>query len=111
MGSPNLAKSGSGPWRFVKGAGHMPSDVTKTADGEIVWKTHKGVMVGVADGKFVNAGAALPLNPGVPWFYVLDGLHSGLFIHPQWKWVNDIVSIMAMLLCVTGCARWIRRKL
>ena len=111
MGSPNLMKSGSGPWRVIKGAGHMPSDVTKTADGEIVWKTHKGVMVEVADGKFVNAGAALPLNPGVPWFYVLDGLHSGLFIHPQWKWVNDIVSIMAILLCVTGCVRWIRRKL
>jgi len=33
---------------------------------------------------------------------------NGLLIHPQWKWVNDLVSLMAMALCVTGVMRWIR---
>lgn len=108
--SPTLMKSGSEPWRFVNGAGLMPSDVTKTVDGKMVWKTYKGVMLETVEGKFINMNTFLPLNPGVSWFYVLDGLHSGLLIHPQWKWVNDIVAIMAILLCATGFRRWLRRK-
>ncbi len=108
--SPNLTRSGSGPWRHINGGSRMPSDVTRTRRGKMVWKTYRSVMVETDRGEFVDIGATIPLNDGVPWFYVIDGLHSGLFIHPQWKWVNGVVSVMAVILSLTGLIRWWRRR-
>lgn len=109
MGSPNYVKKHGGPWRIVKGAGHMPSDVTTGSGGRAAWKTHNGVMLEDSKGGFENLEISLPREKGVPLFYIIDGLHSGTIIHEQWKWVNDFVSVLAIVLAATGVLRWIRR--
>lgn len=110
MGSPNYVKKNSGPWEMIKGVGHMPSDMTIDTDGRVAWKSHKGLMVESPEGGFVKREISLPREKGVPLFYIIDGLHSGAIIHAQWKWVNDFVSVLAVILCVTGILRWWRKK-
>ena len=55
-------------------------------------------------------GKTWPVTDYVPWFYVLDGLHSGVLIHSQWKWVNDFIAVIAIFLVITGLIRWWRKK-
>lgn len=100
MGSPNLVSEDGGPWRPARHTGGMPSDISALPGGGWAWIGARG-------------GAALawpPASERVPWFYVIDGLHSGLLIHPQWKWVNDLFALAALALAVTGLLRWWRHK-
>ncbi len=110
MGEPNLIRDGAGPWLPVKGAGHMPTDVSPDGEGAWVWKGAKELKVGNGNRGFSPLALTLPRSPGVPLFFIFDGLHSGVLIHPQWKWVNDGVAVLAMVLIVTGFVRWWRRK-
>jgi len=108
MGSPNYMKLPEEKWAKVKGAGHMPSDMMVLSDGRIGWKGHGGIKVPTAEGDSEVIPIQLPVLTGVPIFYMLDGLHSGLIFHEQWKWVNDFVSILGLILVVTGFVRWWR---
>lgn len=110
MGSPNLVKEGDGSWRLIKGVGHMPSDITIDADKNSVWKGRHGIHYGNLNEGFVKGKTALPAINYVPWFYIIDGLHSGILIHTQWKWVNDFISILAIFLVITGLIRWWHKK-
>ncbi len=110
MGGPNLQRAGEGPWRPVPGSGHMPTDVSPDGQGGLIWLNRDGLHRGGNDVPYRETTAALPRRDGVPWFYVLDGLHSGALIHPQWKWVNDGVAIACLLLLVTGLLRWWRKR-
>jgi hypothetical protein len=46
----------------------------------------------------------------INWFDLIDGLHTGEIIASWWKWNNDIISIMAIIVVVTGLMRWWKRK-
>ncbi len=112
MGGPNLQKLNAGEWKIVKGAGHMPTDVFIGSHGERVWKSHRGFLAesGKKRGSYEKFETGRPTPPGVSVYYLIDSLHSGLIFHPQWKWVNDIVSLLALILCVTGLVRIWRQR-
>lgn len=110
MGAPNFAKTDGGHWAKAAGSGFMPSDVTRLQGGNLLWMTPAGPREGSMEGMSNSISLALPVLSGVPWYYVVDGLHSGLLIHPQWKWVNDATAGLALVLAVTGTMRWWRRK-
>lgn len=138
MGSPNFMRQGDGAWRMVRHSGFMPSDVTAlpASDGQgggWLWKSPQGLKpvgaapapvsrdTGMALGAHHSANTApntsrgkdawtLPPQHEGTWFDLFDGLHSGLLIHAQWKWVNDLFATAALLLVVTGVLRWWRRK-
>jgi len=114
MGAPNFIKRGNGGWRIVKGAGHMPSDVTFDEKGNRWWMTRHGIKIERTNADVLRQAISLPeqkkATQRVPWYFVFDGLHSGVLIHQQWKWVNDIVSVLAVFLVVTGLIRWWRVK-
>lgn len=46
----------------------------------------------------------------LPWASFAAELHKGALISSQWKWVNDIVALLGILLVVTGFLRWRKRK-
>jgi len=109
MGGPNylgrLRPDQVISWRPLPPGAPMPTDVTRDADGHTVWKTPRGLKFW--DGEaFRDSPDNLPRLGHVPWFHVVDGLHSGLLFHPQWKWVNDAVALLAVLLVITGLWRW-----
>ena len=112
MGGPNLQKLDGGEWKTVKGAGHMPTDVFRGLNGERVWKSHRGFLgeSGKKRGSYEKFQTGRPTPPGVSVYYLIDSLHSGLIFHSRWKWVNDIVSALAVILCVTGLASILRQR-
>lgn len=110
MGGPNMVKQGADAWHPVKGVGHMPSDITIDNQKNWLWKSRHGLMVGTMETGFSHQDTRFPLTQFVPWYFVLDGLHSGVLIHSQWKWVNDLISLFAILLVITGLLRWWRKK-
>lgn len=105
MGGPNMMKLGDKPWLAVKGVGHMPSDITIDNKSNVIWKSRHGLK-----SSFKHKHVNFPVSNYIPWFYVLDGLHSGVLIHSQWKWVNDVVAVIAIFLVITGLIRWWRKK-
>lgn len=110
MGGPNMVKTANSPWSPVKGVGHMPSDITIDEKNNWVWKSRHGLMSGNTKDGFTHQQSNLPVTDFVPWFYVIDGLHSGVLIHSQWKWINDLISVFAIVLVITGLIRWWRKK-
>lgn len=110
MGSPNMVKFDKQPWLPVKGVGHMPSDITMSDNTHWVWKSRHGLKAGNIKDGFNTKSVSLPIIGYVPWFYVIDGLHSGALIHSQWKWFNDLIAVLAIILVVTGLIRWWRKK-
>lgn len=110
MGGPNFYKQGSNAWQVAKGSGHMPSDMSVGINGEWLWKSRHGVKVGNPRQGFKAMSLELPALSYVPWFYVIDGLHSGMLIHSQWKWINDLFALLAIFLVITGLIRWWNKK-
>lgn len=110
MGGPNMVKQGDDPWLPVKGVGHMPSDIAVDNENNWVWKSRHGLKSGNIQSGFSHKHINLALTDYVPWFYVIDGLHSGVLIHSQWKWFNDFIAVIAILLVITGLIRWWRKK-
>ena len=109
MGGPNLVKQGRRPWLAVKAAGHMPSDITRIGS-QWIWKSHHGLVTGNLKTGFHHHHLSLPETTYIPWFYVIDALHSGMLIHSQWKWINDFFAVLAIILVVTGLIRWQHKK-
>ncbi|MDH5542826.1 MAG: PepSY domain-containing protein [Nitrospinota bacterium] len=105
MGSPNYMKLPGKKWEKAKGTGHMPSDMLVLPDGRIGWKGHGGIKARVNGDEYETIRMDMPILAGVPIFYFLDGLHSGVIFHEQWKWVNDLVSVIGLILVVTGLTR------
>lgn len=110
MGGPNMVKVANEPWKAVKDVGHMPSDVTVDDKGNWIWKSRHGLKSITRKTGLSNHDINLPVTNAVPLFYVFDGLHSGILIHSQWKWINDVIAIIAIFLVVTGLIRWWRKK-
>lgn len=110
MGGPNMVKVKQQGWHPVKGVGHMPSDITLDENTNWMWKSRHGIKGGRLELGFSHSDISLPTSSYVPWFYIIDGLHSGALIHSQWKWVNDFIAVLAILLVITGLLRWWRKK-
>ncbi len=110
MGGPNLQRHGDDRWRPVTGTGHMPTDITRDGNGGYLWLNHEGLTSGTPAAQRLPSQHNLPRYDGIPWYFVIDGLHSGMLIHVQWKWVNDLVALACLMLTVTGLIRWWRQR-
>jgi hypothetical protein len=110
MGGPNMVKAGNQAWKAVKGIGHMPSDITVDDQHNWIWKSRHGLKSTTRKTGISEKDINLPVTNAVPWFYIIDGLHSGVLIHSQWKWINDFIAVLAILLIITGLIRWWRKK-
>ncbi len=108
MGGPNHVRSGE-RWLPQTPGVHMPTDVTRDSRGRLLWMTRTGLRLSTAKGDR-PLDTPVPELGYVPWYYVIEGLHSGMLIHPQWKWINDLIAVLALLLAATGLWRWWRVK-
>lgn len=104
MGSPSMMKHDDGEWVKLGKKIMMPSDATLTTDGQIVLIGHHTVN---AKGKDIVLTPPKPEK--ISWFELIDTIHSGKLIHPQWKWMNDLFSLLALILVGTGMIRIFRR--
>jgi len=88
----------------------MPTDITRDGNGGYLWLNHEGLTSGTSAAQRPPPQHNLPRDDGIPWYFVIDGLHSGMLIHAQWKWVNDLVALACLMLTVTGLIRWWRQR-
>ena len=110
MGSPNFVKPDRhAAWQNIGGHAHMPSDITVQGDS-VLLKNRKGLWRITKDNQLRQQQVDFPAVRFIPWFYVIDGLHSGLIIHSQWKWANDLIALLAIVLAITGLLRWWKTK-
>lgn len=47
---------------------------------------------------------------GTPLFLMMADLHAGVLIHDQFKWLNDVFAVLAVLLALSGPLIWLKRK-
>lgn len=110
MGCSNFVRRSNGAWKPLRKTGHMPSDISIDDNGSWYWKSRRGIVAGKPGAGFRPLKVSLPQPQGVPWYYILDALHSGLIFHKQWKWINDLFALLAILLVITGLVRWWKVK-
>ena len=108
MGGPNYLRV-EGRWQAQPPGVHMPSDVVRDEQGRLLWMSRGSLFQRTGAG-YEAVSAAMPELEFVPWHDLIEGLHTGLLLHPQWKWANDLFAMLALLLAVTGLWRWWRVK-
>ena len=88
----------------------MPTDVTPMGD-KLAWKTTDKLFVTDANGTAIEKiKIKLPEVQGVNWFTWFLRVHMGTIFWSEWRWVNDVFSVAAVLLSITGLIRWWRKK-
>lgn len=88
----------------------MPSDVTRMGE-KFAWKTSSKLLVTDADGHEIEKqDIKQPMDAGVPWFTWFLRVHMGTIFWSEWRWINDLFSVVAVFLSVTGLVRWWRKK-
>lgn len=101
-------------------------------DGDTKWSSMKGIPTIVYDAEFLNSGLMLKnsrgffrdkggynfeidamkhpeLNSATLYLFMIE-IHTGNAIHPQFKWISDLFTIMGIIMVVTGPILWWRRK-
>ena len=89
----------------------MVMDAAKAGDTWIL-KGSRGFSTwdGQADGRSQKADIPYPQLEGVPFDRFMADLHNGMVFHHHFVWVNDLVCVIAILLCITGFIAWWRKK-
>jgi uncharacterized iron-regulated membrane protein len=44
------------------------------------------------------------------WYLFMIDVHTGNIFHPQFRWISDALTLMGILIIVTGPILWWRRK-
>jgi uncharacterized iron-regulated membrane protein len=111
-GDRNVVQAGgAGGWQFLKG---LPTGITsatrqgdqwllKNSRGFYLADANKG-SIRKADIQFKNAVA------GTTLFLFAADIHAGVIFHEQFKWLNDVFAVLAVLLVISGPVIWLRRK-
>ena len=102
---------GDPAWRKL--AGPKTAITSASRDGSVWYvKNSKAIYrTGTAgdslsDSKIAVRNAAA----GTPLFLMMADLHAGAMIHAQFKWLNDLFAVLAVLLALSGPLIWLKRK-
>lgn len=110
IGSHFVRPTDDASWRPLSG---LLTGVTHGVQHGEEWvlKNSRGFQLGkFEDGFEASNIAVMPELPGSTLYLFLIEIHVGLIFHRQFKWVNDLVSVLALLLVLTGPVLWWRTK-
>ena len=102
-------RDGGGGWSPVNGPATMVSDGV-LLDSALYLKNSKGFYRERASGNFELTDMKSPQLEGATFYLFVVDIHTGNIIHEQFKWVNDLVGTLAVLLVLTGPILWWRWK-
>ncbi len=89
----------------------MVNEMSAGPNGTIWWTRGDTIFRTSMDGQMRGKGKnAVPHIGYLPWASFAAELHEGALIWKQWKWINDIVALLGLMLVVTGFLRWRKRK-
>jgi len=96
MGAPNRVLK-NGVFKILKKAPHMFKDVIYLPNKIVYLGSHRFDL-------------PLPKLKDATFFSVVLSLHDGTFFADWWVWINDIASILLIILFITGTIRWTKRQ-
>lgn len=101
---------GATAWRALEGPTTALTSATWSG-GAWTLKNSRGFWRGALDAPLaLDAGLAIPPLAGATWFLFAVDVHTGNVISTQFRWVNDAVAILVVVLLVTGPILWWRQK-
>ena len=101
-------------------------------DGDEKWQPMSGIPTIIYDAEFFDQGLMIKnsrgffrekenydfemdemkhpdLRAATLYLFMIE-IHTGNAIHPQFKWISDIFTIMGIIMVITGPILWWRRK-
>jgi len=97
MGSPNRIYSEQKGWKIMPKTPHMFKDAWQSVDGYRFFSSH-------------HPNVPLPSFTSTTLYSLLLALHDGTFFASWWVYVNDIASVLLLILLFTGTWRWAKKK-
>ncbi len=102
---------GESDWTFMDVPGFQLALTDAVQQGDKWYlKNSRAIFHGTPEGGFQATDIAYPPLKGTSWFLFMADIHTGNIIHGEFKWVNDIVAILAIILTLTGPVAWWKRK-
>lgn len=95
MGSPNRILINDN-WNILENSPHMFKDIF-FENKNIKYLAHKNEL-------------KLPVFENITLYTLLFSLHDGSFFASWWIWINDIASVLLLILLITGLNRWYLRS-
>ena len=102
-------RDGADGWSPLTGPATMVSDGV-LLDSTLYLKNSRGFYREQASGNYELTDMRSPQLEGATFYLFVVDLHTGNIIHEQFKWVNDLVGVLAVLLVVSGPVLWWRWK-
>jgi hypothetical protein len=102
-------RDGQAEWLPVEGPTTGLSDATRFGDTWYV-KNSRGLHAGTFETGFDTTEFKPPPLDGATLYLFLVDLHTGNVFHPQFIWFNDLISVLAIVLVITGPILWWRKK-
>lgn len=102
-----------GKWRVLEASPTvvMVNELSAGPGGSLWWTRGKSIVWTSSQGGAIGRGEQrMPRLGYVPWASVAARVHDGALFSAYWKWVNDFVAVLGVLLVVTGFLRWRRRR-
>jgi hypothetical protein len=102
-------RDGAAGWRVFTGPVTGVTDATRAGEDWII-KNSRSFWRGTPESGFEAIDTPYPPLAGATMYLFVVDVHTGNVIHPQFKWVNDFVAVLAVLLLATGPILWWRVK-
>ncbi len=102
-------RDGDSEWSPIRGPTTMVSDGVML-ESALYLKKSKGFYREQASGKFELTDMKSPPLEGATFYLFVVDVHTGNIIHEQFKWINDLIAALAVLLAVSGPILWWRWK-
>ena len=94
-------------WTRLLGPTTMVSDGV-LLDSVLYLKNSRGFYRETTPGEFELTAMKSPKLKGATFYLFVVDVHTGNVIHEQFKWINDLVGALAMLLALSGPVLWWR---
>ncbi len=105
----NAVRRDGGAWETISGPTFALTDVARVGE-QWYAKASRGLYSGNDPRDLQLTEFQIPPLKGTSAFLFIADIHVGVIFHEQWKWINDLVSVLAIALVVSGFLTWWRRK-
>lgn len=101
-------------WTKIEGPQRAITAATRANDDIWYVKNSRAIFRGrLADGAapMVESGISFKnAAPGTPFYLFAADVHAGVIFHDDWGFFNDIITVLAILLALSGPIIWLRKK-
>lgn len=107
-------RDGDTEWTKIEGPQRAITSAARSSGDTWFVKNSKAIFRGsFAEGAAPMVQSGVPFKnaaPGTPFYLFAADVHAGVIFHDEWGWFNDIITVLAILLALSGPVIWLRKK-